>query len=39
MILQDIGDIESSLTYFMKALDFNESFGPSEDHLLLTAAM
>ena len=39
MILQDIGDIDSSLNYFLKALKCNESLGNSEDHLLLTAAM
>lgn len=38
MILQDLGAIDSSLVYFLKALHCTESL-VGYDHLLLTAAM
>ncbi len=40
MILQDLGDINSSLIYFHKALEYNEAVNSGSDECsLLTAAM
>jgi hypothetical protein len=38
MILQDLGDIQTSLNYFLKAMKCNETL-VGQDHLLLKAAM